>query len=81
MSYERVKLKVKITNCFTIEDGSDVYWFEDKDGSKYCWITKRIINKIADMPQKQFFNISANNYNTDYFGRTLLKNVRVLKEN
>lgn len=81
MSYDRVKLKVKITNCFGIEDGSDVYWLEDEEGNKYSWVTKKILNKISDMPQKQFFSISANNYNVEYFGRILLKNVRILKEN
>lgn len=41
MSKDRIKIKVKIIQCFSKADGSDVYKLIDDNGNKYCWYTKK----------------------------------------
>lgn len=79
MNSNRIKLKVKIVNCFAETDGSDVYWFVDEEGTEYSWQTKKIFNKVSGYPENYFFNISATYLGIGRSGKICLKNVRVLE--
>lgn len=79
MSKNRIRIKVKITQCFSEADGSDVYKLIDDNGNKYCWYTKKITNKLSEQRIGDFFDITATCIGYTRDGYTCLKNIRIVK--